>query len=219
MVATRKAIPKSILFVGNSFTARNDLIGMIHRMAADAGHDFDHAFINRGGASLRTHWNAGAAVAAIRSGKFDTIVLQEQSTLPVKNAARMRESILLFNDAIVAAGCRTVLYMTWARRNAPDAQQAITDAYASIGKEIAATVVPVGVAWKSFLGSYDAPPLHERDQSHPTLAGSYLAACVFLATLFGANPTKVKSDVAGLTNEDRQRLEDMAWRTVRPPRN
>lgn len=215
MVAKRRTIPRNILFVGNSFTARNDLIGMLHRMAAESGHKFEHAFINRGGASLRMHWNAGAAVAAIGSGKFDTVVLQEQSTLPVKNAARMRENILLFNDAIVAAGCRLVLYMTWARRNAPNSQKAITDAYSSIGKEVGATVVPVGVAWESFLSYYDAPPLHDRDQSHPTLAGPYLAACVFCAKLFEVNPTKLKSDVAGLTDPDRRRIQAAAWQIVR----
>jgi hypothetical protein len=160
------------------------------------------------------HWNAGAALAEIQSGKFDTVVLQEQSTLPVKNAARMRENVLLFNDAIVAARCRTALYVTWARRSAPDAQQIITDAYSSVGDEIGATVVPVGNAWKLFLRSYDSPPLHDRDQSHPTLAGSYLAACVFLAKLFETNPTKLKGEVAGLTNQDRKHIQNTAWQVV-----
>jgi hypothetical protein len=36
--------------------------------------------------------------------------------------------------------------MTWARRNAPDSQQAITDAYSSIGEESGALVVPASVA-------------------------------------------------------------------------
>src|SRR5262249_23680159 len=37
---------------------------------------------------------------------------------------------------------KTVLYMTWARRNAPESQQAITDAYTVIGRELGAMVVP-----------------------------------------------------------------------------
>jgi hypothetical protein len=56
-------------------------------------------------------------------------VLQEQSTLPIKNAARMRENVLLFDEVIRAAGSRTALYMTWALRHAPETQEAITKAY------------------------------------------------------------------------------------------
>ncbi len=39
-------------------------------------------------------------------------MLQEQSTLPVKNAGRMHENVRLFDEAITAAGAKTVLYMT-----------------------------------------------------------------------------------------------------------
>jgi len=41
--------------------------------------------------------------------------------------------------------------MTWARQLAPESQQAITDAYTSIGRDLGATVVPVGVVWQHFL--------------------------------------------------------------------
>src|SRR6476660_6201285 len=180
----RAAAPRNILFVGNSFTARNDLPGLIAALAAAAGKTFRHHLVQAGGASLRAHWNAGHAAEAIRNGGYDAVVLQEQSTLPVKNAARMHENVRLFDGVIKAAGARTVLYMTWARLNAPDSQQAITDAYAAVGKELGATVAPVGVAWQWFLRDHDRPVLHDRDQSHPTVAGSYLAVCVFLAALF-----------------------------------
>ena len=138
-------------------------------------------------------------------------MLQEQSTLPVKNARRMHENVRLFDEAIRAAGAKTVLYMTWARRNAPESQQAITDAYADIGRELGATVVPVGLAWQRFLREHDQPVLHDRDQSHPTLAGSYLAACVFLAVLFGESPVGIDGEVAGLSEEDLTLLQQAAW--------
>jgi hypothetical protein len=55
---------------------------------------------------------AGEALRAIEEQEYDCIVLQEQSTLPVKNARRMHENIRLFDEAIKAAGAQTVLYMT-----------------------------------------------------------------------------------------------------------
>src|SRR5262245_12276991 len=179
----RGGAPLKVLFIGNSFTARNDLTGLVARLAEARGKSLQHHLISAGGASLRTHWNAGEARKAIREGQYDYVVLQEQSTLPVKNARRMHENVRLFDEAIKATGARTALYMTWARLSAPESQQAITDAYADIGRELCATIVPVGLAWQRILGKHDQPVLHDKDQSHPTLAGSYLAACVFLAVL------------------------------------
>lgn len=203
--------PLKVLFIGNSFTARNDLPGLITRLAKARGKALEHRLITAGGASLRLHWNAGQAAEAIRDGGYDAVVLQEQSTLPVKNAARMHENVRLFDGAIKAAGARTVLYMTWARLNAPDSQKAITDAYTAVGKELGATVVPVGVAWQRFLRDSDEPVLHDRDQSHPTTAGSYLAACVFLAALFNESPVGIDVDVPDLSVEDRAALQAAAW--------
>jgi hypothetical protein len=140
-----------------------------------------------GGASLRAHWNAGHAAQAIASGGYDYVVLQEQSTLPIKNASRMAENVRLFDEAIKRADSKTVLYMTWARQHSPESQHAITTAYNSIGVELGAIVVPVGLVWQHFLSEHDEPVLYDRDQSHPSLAGTYLAACVFLAALLKTN--------------------------------
>jgi hypothetical protein len=105
----------------------------------------------------------------------------------------MHESIRLFAAAINAAGAKTVLYMTWARAHAPESQQAITDAYSTIASELGAGVVPAGVAWRRVLSQPDHPVLHDRDGSHPTLAGSYLAACCTFAVLFGDDPAGLPS--------------------------
>jgi hypothetical protein len=126
----------NVLFIGNSFTARNGVPGLVAELAAAKGQTVQHRLISAGGASLRAHWNAGEALKAIQSGGYDHVVLQEQSTLPVKNATRMHENVRLFDEAIRAAGAKTVLYMTWARSHAPETQAAITDAYDSIGREL-----------------------------------------------------------------------------------
>jgi hypothetical protein len=210
--------PLHALFIGNSFTARNDLPGLIARLAAARGKTLQHRLISAGGASLRTHWNAGVALVALKGGHYDLVVLQEQSTLPVKNANRMHENVRLFDGAIKEAGAQTVLYMTWARQHEPEAQEAITTAYTSIGRELGATVVPVGVAWQSFLHKYEQPTLHDRDRSHPTLAGSYLAACVFLAVMFGETPVGIESEFTGLTAQGCGLLQKTAWQASKATR-
>jgi hypothetical protein len=214
MAKTKPSRSINLLFIGNSFTQRNNLPGLLAELAAARGLSVKHELISVGGASLRTHWNAGRAAEAIVTGGYDYVVLQEQSTLPVKNANRMAENVRLFDKAITRAGSKTVLFMTWARQHAPETQQAIANAYNTIGEELGAIVVPVGLAWQNFLSKHDKPVLYDHDQSHPTLAGSYLAACVFLAGLLKANPLGIESVPAGLDKQDMRALQDAASRQV-----
>ena len=203
-----------VLFIGNSFTARNNVPGLVADMARSRGHTMEPKLISAGGASLKMHWNKGAAPKAIAEGGWDYVVLQEQSTLPVKNAQRTHENIRLFDEPIRQAGAKMVLYLTWAREKVPETQKALTDCYTSIGEELGAIVVPAGVAWERVLERTPHPVLHDKDGSHPTLAGSYLAACVFYAVLFDDNPESVTADVKGLSADDAQVLRTAAWETV-----
>jgi len=118
--------------------------------------------------------------------------------------------VLLFDPVIRGAKSKTALYMTWARAHAPDSQAAITEAYTSVGKEIGATVIPAGLAWKKVLSEPKHPVLHDRDGSHPTLAGSYLAACTMLEALFGLNPVGNEFEEPGLSGGDRTLLQRAA---------
>ena len=201
----------NILFVGNSFTSRNNVPQLLADLAAERGHEVRFDLIEAGGASLRMHWNRGDAQKAIAKNRYDWVVLQEQSTLPVKNAVRTRENIELFVEPVATSGAKLALYLTWARRNAPETQKAITDTITSVGKQVSATVVPAGVAWEAFMAKHEKPVLHDKDLSHPTLAGSYLAACVFLASLFKENATGIESDLKGVTAVERLALQKTAW--------
>ncbi len=197
--------------MGNSFTARNNLPGLLVRMAEARGTSVEHRLISAGGASLRQHLNGGKALEAIKTGGFDFVVLQEQSTLPIKSPARMRESVREFDAAIKEAGARTALYLTWARRNAPETQQTLTSAYAGSAVELGATLVPVGMVWERFVATHDEPVLHDKDNSHPALAGSYLAACVFLIALLEHDPVGIDVPVKGLDADTAALLRQSAW--------
>lgn len=182
--------PVQILFIGNSFTSRNALPEMLSKLAASADPPthVETQQVIANGMALKTHWDRGVARDKINAEPWDFVVLQEQSTLPLKNRARMHESITRFADEITRHGSRTVLYMTWTRLNAPERQDELADAYASIGRSVGAIVAPVGLAWQSAFKKSPGIVLHDKDGSHPNQLGSYLAACVFYATLFDASP-------------------------------
>jgi len=179
-----------ILFIGNSYTSRNQLPRLLVDLAAAAAHpkrvEFDLVFA--GGASLKRHWNAGIARERLAKQSWNYVVLQEQSTLPLKNSARYHENVRLFASEIARCGARPVLYLTWSRQQAPDTQDRITAAVEEIAAEVNALIVPVGPAWHALMARHRDIPLYTDDGSHPTATGSYLAACVFLVSLFGEAP-------------------------------
>ena len=169
----------------NSFTARNNLPGLLAQLtAAGKKGALEHELISVNGAPLRTHLNKGEAQRRMAASRWDYVVLQEQSTLPVKNPARTAENIRDFDAAIKKSGAKTVLYMTWARQNAPETQEVLSETYTQAGRALNATVVPAGLAWQHCLAAHPKITLYDKDQSHPNLTGSYLAACTFYATLF-----------------------------------
>jgi len=54
--------------------------------------------------------------------------------------------------------------------------------------DVGALVVPVGLAFELSRRDNPAIDLYWDDHKHPSLAGTYLAACVFYAALYGRSP-------------------------------
>ena len=179
-----------ILFVGNSYTSRHQLPRLIADVAANATPPVDVApvAVVAGGASLRRHWNAGVAQKTLSRSRWDYLVLQEQSTLPVKNCARYHENVRLFAAEAAQYATSVALYLTWSRQSAPQTQAQITDAVRRIAAEVGASVVPVGVAWHRAIAERPDLALYLDDGSHPTALGAYLTACVFAVALLDRRP-------------------------------
>src|SRR5260370_35271657 len=64
---TRSSASQKVLFIGNSFTARNDLPGLVTQLATTRGISLQHRLISAGAPSRRPHWNAGLALRAIQA--------------------------------------------------------------------------------------------------------------------------------------------------------
>ena len=181
-----------------------------------------------GAYSLEQHWNEGTVAKAIAEGGWDYVVLQEQSLRPISNPTNMHWFARLFDQEIRKTGARAVFYVTWARKNAPPAQQRqLTRAYSAIAKELGALCCPVGPAWANVLKGRPDLELYQSDGSHPSPAGSYIGACAFYAVLYGKSPVGlpgkviVKNDAAGvitlvdLSERDGRLLQQTAAETVK----
>jgi hypothetical protein len=232
--------PLRVLFIGNSYTYFNDLPSVIADLARGAGEArpllAEQVLV--GGATLESHLTRGDASRRIRAGSsagpWDVVVLQEQSTRPLEDTAAMYRAVRALAAESRRVGAQPMLYETWARAVRPLAQDSLARAYRRIGQEVDAIVVPAGGAW-ALVRSADSSAtrlLFVEDGSHPSPAGTYLAACTFYAALYGRSPVSLPS-VSRLTTEQpaagppanaplsrlpvelATRLQQAAWRAVR----
>ena len=188
-----------LIFIGNSYTFYNDLPELAQRLSETTpGLKLKTEQETHPGWTLQRHWLEGKARARIRERRWDVVVLQEHSTRPITDAGQFAAFAQLFNTEIRGAGARPMLYMTWARRFAPENQAILTNAYRRVGAAIKAPVAPAGEAWKRWLAAPDAPRLHIGDDSHPNFRGSFLNALVIVGKLRGTPLTDAPTDYLGL---------------------
>lgn len=208
-----KLLPKdqsySILFIGNSYTKRNNMSTDIFKpMAEKAGYTVEVKAILNGGHTLQSFADPrdtfGSQVAAelADAGKYDFVVIQEQSLRPVTETGKFYDGARALIATIKAAGATPILFSTWGRKTGSEDLTALNltnetmtwklaAAYQAIGKEMRTPVANVGFAFFDVYTNQTAIELYDSDLYHPVYTGSYLAAATLFGKIFGVDPTTV----------------------------
>lgn len=219
------APPLSVLLIGNSYSSSNDLPGMLTELAASEGKTLTAELVAEGGWSLGDHANSTATMGLIESLSWDYVILQEQSVIPSLTDYRekyMYPAARVLDEATSSAGAETLLFMTWGRENGMTdvgfssyaaMQDQLTIAYRGLGEELGARILPAGVAWQRAIGKDADLNLWQLDGSHPTVAGSYLVACVMYASIYQESPVGA-SYRAGLPRGEARTLQEVAETVV-----
>ena len=191
-----------VLFLGNSYTTVNDLPNTFRQLALSLGDTVITATNAPGGYTLEAHAGSAASLDLIASQPWDFLVMQEQSQLGAlpSDITNTESSAIQLMEAMEANYECTypVLYMTWGREDGDDLncpnfpfmctyegmQQALIDNYVALANWNDAHTAPVGAAWRTVRETHPEIQLYEPDGSHPSIAGTYLAACVFYSTFF-----------------------------------
>jgi hypothetical protein len=214
-----------LLFIGNSYTAVNNLPGLFSQLAASGHHEVLTDMITPGGFSLAQHAANQTTMDKISGQKWDFVILQDQSYLPALEEQRTKElnpAVRYLDYYIRKAGSQSLLYLTWGRQkglpeqgfNDFDSMQTqLTKGYLDIAQELKIPVAPVGEAFKIALGRDSSADLWGPDGSHPSVEGTYLAACVFYAVLFKTSPEGLDF-TAGLSKDLAQTMQEVAVETV-----
>jgi len=210
--------PAKVLFVGNSFTYyNNSLHNHYRKLVAASGHEFDKPSRARimtiSGGHLPEH--AGGIWKVVGAEEWDVVVMQGHSLGPISEATvePFRTAAREYSGYVRNHGARPVFFMTWAYTGKPEMMARLDAAYSGIGRELDAQVVPVGLAFATVTEQRPDIALRIADARHPTLAGTYLAACTFYAALHRASPNGLLY-TAGLDKEDAAYLQRVAWKTV-----
>ncbi len=209
--------PRSILFIGNSFTYFNEGIDHHLREIYRSAHDGTVLTIERQttpNQTLRGHYEDPATKEALRRRDWDIVVIQAASyeAAGADTMAEFHEYAARLAQLTRNTGAEPAFFMTWAFWSEPAMIEQIAQAYVEAGNANRALVVPAGLAWEQFRRERAAISLYS-DNRHPSTAGTYLAACVFLASLFNESPVGIRYS-AGLPRQEAAFLQKVAWDAV-----
>ncbi len=222
----------TVLFIGNSYTIFNDLGGTLFpAISTSAGYNIKTV------KAIKSSWylidsanpedsNGVKVHAALASYDFDFIIAQEQSTCSVINPAKFYDGVRAINELAIKEGATTILYGTWGRKaghsflasnNLTTEQMMwkIAAAYAAIGEELGLDVGNVGMAFFDVYANNPDIELYDPDKTHPSYAGSFLAAMTLFARMTGVDPTTIPYNGDGtITAEVAAILKEAARKAV-----
>ncbi|MBG16361.1 MAG: hypothetical protein CL853_08430 [Crocinitomicaceae bacterium] len=199
---------KNVLFLGNSYTYYHSLPQLTSDIALSFGDTIFWDSNTPGGYTFNQHSTNTTSLTKISAGNWDHVILQEQSQLPSFPPFQVASDCFpyasLLVDSILSANPCTepIFFMTWGRENGDqgncanypplctyDGMQArLRESYIQMSIDNECTVSPVGAAWKYIRDNHPSINLYTADGSHPSIYGSYLAACVHYSTIFRKSP-------------------------------
>lgn len=211
--------PPSVLLIGNSYTFANDLPGLVAALANASATPLTTDSLATAGARVLDHL-ANPALAPLLEQDFDVVVIQGQSFEPILDYPGFESAVVEL--AGLTGDARVLLFETWPRKQGNvdlvDLGMTVDEMYAGLASgyfEAAlaseSEVAQIGSAWMSALQFEDPPiELYVSDGSHPSLAGSYLAACVLFGMIVDRSCSTSSYAPPELTAEQVSRLQLIA---------
>ena len=225
---------RSLLWLGNSFFYyNNSMHTQVGRLLTDSGAKgmrSSSATISGSGIDwhdLEAHLKSGTRMGSysfvgdneLRFNAFDKpydgVMMMDCSQCPIhpQLQATFHDYAAKHSATARKYGAAPIFFMSWAYKDKPEMTQQLAAEYVKAGKQNNALVVPAGLAFAAAIAKRPEIELYVADKRHPSAAGSYLAACTVLASVYKTNPTGLKF-TAGLPAELAAFLQGVAWETT-----
>jgi hypothetical protein len=173
--------------------------------------DYQAKAITRGGASLEVMWRKTSAVAEIKKGNYDIVILQED--LPETTVESFRIYSKKFVDLVRQVGGRPILFMTWDYKRLDwISMEEIADAHLELSRKLKVEVAPAGVGWAISKKQRPDLNMYEKDAEHPSAAGMFLSLLVIESTISGKSPLTRSSNklkIKGLEKLSPKDIKDL----------
>lgn len=230
LTANAQQEPQRILFVGNSYfyynnSLHNHVKALVEASQPELSKTLEYKSATIGGAELEHHqieWLIQPQKIGVKK-PFEWVILAGNSAdaLDANATIRFVETVKKFDHIIRSQGAKTALYMVHAYvaphpKENPNNIRKVEKMYSNVSQEIGATLLPVGLAFEE---SYKRRPdllLHsQQDGSHPSLYGTYLAACVVYSKIYNKTPVGNSYDIYSQVPKDvKEFLQRVAWDVV-----
>lgn len=187
----------AVFFIGNSYSF--GVPKQFQKIAESRGRKVRVGHSTYGGWTLAKHAAHTPTLEKLRKGKWDVVVIQEQSLIPSRNEGLRRVAMdpavsFLVSEAR-AAGAVPLLYQTWGRRDGdPDLpgddfinmNSRVRNGYRAASENAGSvTVVSAGDAWEREFTAGRGRELFVDDGSHPSSFGNEITAREFYRVIFG----------------------------------
>lgn len=192
------------MFLGNSYTYVNNLPVLIQNIALANGDTLVFDSNCPGGQTYQGHFNDATSLSKINAQAWDCVMLQAQSQEPSFDPSQVAAQTLPYAiklDSTVKHNnncTETVFFETWGRKNGDASncasyasvctylgmQDRLRASYKLFADTTHSIMSPAGEAWRKSIAQNPTLELYSSDQSHPSIEGSYLTACVFYEVLF-----------------------------------
>ena len=225
---------KEVLFIGNSYTYGNNMPQMVSEIAYSFGDTLNYDSSLLGGATFNIHSTNSATLSKISQEPWDYVVLQGQSQEPSLSPGYVNTNVYpavqtLINIIAQSSLCiEPMFFMTWGRKYGDASncvpwppvctylgmQEQLRLRYLDFASIHNASCTPVGMAWKQSIAQDSTINLYSSDNSHPSIYGSYLAACTFYASIFKKSPIGSSFWPNGIDSATAYNLQQIASNTV-----
>lgn len=167
-------------------------------------------------AGLITHWVIGDAVRRIKRSHYDVVVLDGS---PVwLDTEKFFEYAPKFIELIKQMEGQPILLQDQSDANYQYATaEAVAEANQKVAIEFDLETIPLGFAFERVKQQRPDIRLYDSDDTHPTVAGSYLGVCITYAVVFDKSPvgaSYLPLPEGSLSAEDAAFLQQIAWETV-----
>jgi hypothetical protein len=147
--------------------------------------------------------------------QFDAVIIADCSQCPIHPQLKpvFHEYAKKQADVIRANGARPIFFMTWAYKDKPDMTAQLAEQYTIAGNANDAMVIPAGLAFANAISKRPDLEFYQPDKRHPTLIGTYLAACATYAAIYRKSPVG-NPYTAGIDPATAKFLQETAMETV-----